>query len=167
MVRLSFERRSIKLFACCCIIFSFQVVLSNQVIWPGSSKEVKLDIFGSNSLLHSGNDQILHSPGKSDFRMPSGVGVDQRIIIAGLLWSCFYFYFTLQFQTKPLFYRNSGDLCLEETSHPILCLVFLLLCLVSETLLIQSKWNQGCHWEVGARDFPRLTWTWPLATFKG
>ena len=82
----------------------------------------------------------------------------QCIIIAGLLWPCFYFLFhlTLRFQTKPLFYRNSGDLCLEETSHPILCLLFLLLCLVSETLLIQSKWNQGCHWEVGARDFPWL-----------
>ena len=79
----------------------------------------------------------------------------------------FLFHLTLRFQAKPLFYRNSGDLCLEETSHWILCLVFLLLCLVLETLLIQSKWNQGCHWEVGAGDFPRLPWTWPLATFKG
>ena len=68
----------------------------------------------------------------------------------------FLFHLTLRFQTKPLFYRNSGDLCLEETSHQILCLLFLLLCLVSETLLIQSKWNQGCHWEAGARDFPWL-----------
>ena len=68
----------------------------------------------------------------------------------------FSFHLTLRFQTKPLFYRNSGDLCLEETSHQILCLLFPLLCSVSETLLIQSKWNQGCHWEVGARDFPWL-----------
>ena len=45
-------------------------LLSNHVVSPGLSKDVKLDISGLNFPLHPGNGQITHSPGTSDGPMP-------------------------------------------------------------------------------------------------
>lgn len=44
--------------------------LSNHVVSPGLSKDVKLNISGLNFPLHPGNGQITHFPGTSDGPMP-------------------------------------------------------------------------------------------------